>query len=64
MPACDHATGISKAFAALTGAVAGGELTPEEGQAVAAMLESRRRALEAVELEQRIAALEDKARTR
>jgi hypothetical protein len=39
-------------------AVAGGDLSPEEGQAVGAIIEAQRRALETVELERRIAALE------
>lgn len=50
---------ISKAFAALTHGVAGGALTPEEGQAIGGILEGRRRALEAVELEQRVSELEE-----
>ena len=38
--------------------MAGGDLSPEEGQAVAAVLETQRRAIETAELEARIAALE------
>ncbi len=39
-------------------AVAAGEITPDEGQAVAAVLETQRRAIETSQLEQRLAALE------
>ena len=35
-----------------------GDLSPEEGGAVAAVLEAQRRAIETMELERRIAALE------
>jgi hypothetical protein len=44
--------------AALVAAVASGELSGEEAAAVAAVLENHRRAVETLELEQRIAALE------
>ena len=40
--------------------MAAGEITPDEGAAVAAVLETRRRAIETVELESRVAALEEK----
>ena len=39
-------------------AVAAGDITPDEGQAVAAVLETKRRAIETLELETRIKALE------
>jgi len=42
--------------------VATGELSPEEGAAVAAILEVQRRAVETVELERRLAALEQAQR--
>jgi hypothetical protein len=45
---------------AVTEAVAAGELSPDEGQAVAALLETQRRAIETAKLEERIAALEAK----
>jgi hypothetical protein len=57
LPAGTDAAGVSAAFAVLK-AVAGGELTPEEGASVTTLLEARRRAIETVELEARIAALE------
>jgi hypothetical protein len=47
------------ALAAVAGAVGRGELTPEEGRAVAGLLEAQRRAVETAELERRVAALEE-----
>jgi hypothetical protein len=41
-----------------------GLMTPEEGQAVAAVLEGWRRAVETVQIEERLAALERAARTK
>ena len=49
---------LAAALGAVAGAVARAELSPEEGAAVAAVLESQRRAIETAQLEQRIAALE------
>jgi hypothetical protein len=60
MPAALDAAGVAAALASVTQAVAGGELSPEEGQAVAAILETQRRAIETAELEARIAALEER----
>ena len=55
------AGGVAAALGAVAEAVAGGDLSPEEGQAVAAVLETQRRAIETAELEARIAALETRA---
>jgi hypothetical protein len=60
LPSLTDARGISSALAAVAAAVAGGEVSPEEGQAVAAILETQRRAIETAELEARIVALEAK----
>jgi hypothetical protein len=46
------------ALGAILAAVASGELTPDEGAAVAGLIESKRKAIEIVELEARVAALE------
>jgi len=46
------------AIAAITAAVAKGELTPDEGQSVASLLDSWRRTFELNDLAQRITALE------
>jgi hypothetical protein len=48
------------AFASVLRAVAEGQITPEEGQAIAGLLEVRRKALELVEVEARIKALEER----
>jgi hypothetical protein len=58
LPAIKAPIDIVTALRALAHAVSAGELSPEEGAAMAGILEVQRRAVEAVELEQRIAALE------
>lgn len=52
------AAGIVTAISAVARAVAVGELSPEEGQAVAQVLEAKRRSIELIEIEARVAALE------
>jgi hypothetical protein len=58
LPPIETPADIAAALAAVTGAVASGVVTPEEGAALAAILEGQRRSLETVELERRLAALE------
>ncbi len=58
LPAMQAAGDLPAALGAVAAAVAGGELTPEEGQALAGVLEVQRRAIETADLEQRVAALE------
>ena len=58
LPAMRTAADLAAALSAVTGAVGRGDLSPEEGAAVAAVLEAQRRAIETQELERRIAALE------
>ena len=58
LPAIDTAADIVKALGVIAGAVGEGEITAEEGAALASVLETKRRAVETAELEQRIAALE------
>ncbi len=60
LPAVETVTDIGTAAAAVLKAVAGGEITPSEGQAVSTILEGRRKALELIEIEQRLSALEQK----
>ncbi len=48
----------AQATGAVAAAVASGHLSPEEGQAVAAIVEAHRRAVETVELAERLAQLE------
>ncbi len=62
LPAIETASDISAALGSVTGAVAAGELSPEEGASVAAILEVQRRAVETVELERRLVALEQAQR--
>lgn len=54
----ETAADVVRAAGDIAHAVATGQLTPEEGQAVAAVIETHRRALETVELEGRISRLE------
>ena len=58
LPDTRTVAGVSEAQQAILEAVGGGEILPGEGTALAGILEVRRKALETVELEQRIAALE------
>lgn len=58
LPATLTAEGISAAQSAIVQAVGAGELLPGEGTALAAIIESKRKALETEELEKRISALE------
>ena len=59
LPPIQSPADLTAATAAVVAAVGSGELTPEEGQAVGALLEAHTRALETAELERRIAALEE-----
>lgn len=61
LPAVDTADGVAAALGALVKAVAAGEVTPEEAAPVGALLETKRRAIETSELEERLRKLEDKA---
>ena len=58
LPAIQSASDVVAAVGAVADAVGAGEITPEEGQAVASILEAKRRAIETVDLEQRLTALE------
>ena len=58
LPPLSTASNVADALSAALQAVADGVLTPDEGQAVAALIETRRKAIELVEIEGRIAALE------
>lgn len=60
LPAMQSAADVSAALGALVEAVAAGEVTPYEAAPVAAMLETRRKAIETADLEARIAALESR----
>jgi hypothetical protein len=58
LPAIESAADVVTALGTIAESVASGALTPDEGQAVAAVLEVKRKAIETVELESRVAALE------
>jgi len=58
LPAMESAADVVKALSVVAAEMASGNITPEEAQAVAAVLEGKRRAVETVALEARIAALE------
>jgi len=60
LPPLDDAKSIGKAHAAIVAAVAGGELLPGEGAALAALLESRLRVAEVADIERRLMELENK----
>lgn len=60
LPDIDSAAGVAEAQAAILQAVGSGELLPGEGATLAGIVENRRRAIETIELELRITALEEK----
>lgn len=61
LPTIDGAEGVCKALSATIEAMAAGEITPEEAATVATVLDARRKTIETVELEERIAAIERKS---
>jgi len=58
LPALNSASDVQTAVGIVVDAVAGGELTTDEGRALSDLLEVKRKAIETVELEARVAALE------
>ena len=58
LPPIKTAADLVVALGYVAAAMAAGDITPDEAQAVAAVLESKRRAIETVDLEARIIALE------
>jgi hypothetical protein len=59
LPPVNSAADIAAAMAALTTAMASGEITPDEAATVASVLEMRRQTLEAGEFEMRLRAVEE-----
>jgi hypothetical protein len=59
LPAIKTAADVVAAVGLVADAVGAGTITPDEGQAISAVLETKRRAIETVELEARVAALEE-----
>lgn len=62
LPDTSSALGVSAAQQRVLEAVANGSITPGEASTLSGVLEARRRALETLELETRIAALEGKSK--
>lgn len=60
LPPVESAQDIARAIGGILEAVAAGLLTPDEGQGLAAILESQRKALELAEIEERLTALENR----
>ncbi len=60
LPEVSDLESCARAQAETLAAVASGELLPSEGETLSRLIENRRRAIETTELEQRIAALEEK----
>ena len=58
LPTLETAADLAAGLGAVAAHVAAGALSPEEGQAVAGILEAQRRAVETVDLARRLAALE------
>jgi hypothetical protein len=58
LPPIKTAADVVAALGAVADAVAAGGITPDEGQAVAGVLEVKRKAIETTDLEARVAALE------
>jgi Family of unknown function (DUF5681) len=61
LPAIETAADVANALGAIAGAMAAGELTPDEAGAVAGVIEAKRRAIETVEHEERLQKLEEAA---
>ena len=57
LPEVRSAKEVPAAIGAVLSSVADGQLTPSEGQALASMLETQKRAIETAELEQRVSPL-------
>jgi hypothetical protein len=60
LPVINNAGGVLEALSAITAATAAGELSPDEAQVLAALIEAQRRAIETGDLAERIAALESR----
>ena len=58
LPLISDIGGVGDAQALILKAVAAGEITPNEGERIAAIIEARRRSIETIDLEARIGRLE------
>jgi Family of unknown function (DUF5681) len=61
LPAIETAADVANALGAIAGAMAAGELTPDEAGAVAGVLEAKRRGIETVDHEERLRKLEERS---
>ena len=59
LPAIDTAADVLAALTATLAAMAAGDLAPDEAATVAGVIEVKRRAVETVDLERRIVAIEE-----
>jgi hypothetical protein len=58
LPKLEKPADLVAALSVVAAAVGRGQVTPDEGQAVAALLETKRRAIETADIEARLSALE------
>ena len=58
LPLINDLSGVGDAQAQILQAVASGDITPNEGERIAAIVEARRRSIETIDLESRISRLE------
>lgn len=64
LPVMKDSGDLVKSLGGVLQAVAAGDLTPDEGSTVAGIMNAKRLAIETVEIEQRLVALERSARER
>ena len=64
LPSLDVVGGLEKASFAILAAVAAGEITPSEGQALSTILEAHRKVLELADIDRRFQVLEQKRKER
>ena len=60
LPSVETAGDVLQALGAVIGAAGSGDITPDEASALAGVIEVKRRAIETVEIERRLVALEQK----
>ncbi len=60
LPPVQYAKDIANALQQVIAAVAGGDIAPHEGQAIATLLETQRKAIETEAFEQHLANLEER----
>jgi len=61
VPTLNRAVDITEALGSVIAAAAVGDLTPEEAATLAGIYDTKRRAIETVDIERRLAAIEEKA---